>query len=81
MSRCRLPRKPAPQPPLSPPQRVNRVNLSDSQLESIKVGAVGDRDFPVQREAVGSIDFNQDMNVQVFTLSGPNHPDLCGSGR
>jgi cobalt-zinc-cadmium efflux system membrane fusion protein len=43
------------------------VKLSDSQLASIKVGPVVDRDFPVQREAVGNIDFNQDMNVQVFS--------------
>jgi cobalt-zinc-cadmium efflux system membrane fusion protein len=43
------------------------VQLSDSQLASIKTGEVTERDFPTQKEAVGNIDFNQDMNVQVFT--------------
>jgi membrane fusion protein, heavy metal efflux system len=43
------------------------VNLSDSQLVSVKVEPVPERDFPVEKEAVGSIDFNQDMTVQVFT--------------
>jgi len=43
------------------------VQLSDSQLASIKVGPVVDHDFPIQKEAVGNIDFNEDMNVQVFT--------------
>jgi len=43
------------------------VQLSDSQLASIKVGPVVERDFPIQKEAVGNIDFNEDMNVQVFT--------------
>src|ERR1700687_4479276 len=43
------------------------VQLSDSQLGSIKVGPVVDRDFPIQKDAVGNIDFNEDMNVQVFS--------------
>jgi cobalt-zinc-cadmium efflux system membrane fusion protein len=43
------------------------VQLSDSQLGSIKTAAVTERDFPTQKEAVGNIAFNDDMNVQVFT--------------
>src|SRR5262249_15223884 len=43
------------------------VNLSDSQLRSVKVEPVGEREFPIEKESVGSIDFNQDMTVQVFT--------------
>jgi cobalt-zinc-cadmium efflux system membrane fusion protein len=43
------------------------VQLSDSQLGSIKVGPVVDRDFPIEKNAVGNIDFNEDMTVQVFT--------------
>ncbi len=43
------------------------VDLSDSQLASVKVEAVEDHDFPVEKEAVGSIDFDQEMSVQVFT--------------
>ena len=33
----------------------------------MKVEPVEDHDFPVEKEAVGSIDFDQDMSVQVFT--------------
>jgi membrane fusion protein, heavy metal efflux system len=43
------------------------VDLSDTQLASVKVEPVEERDFPVEKEAVGSIDFNEDMAVQVFT--------------
>ena len=43
------------------------VDLSDAQLASVKVEPVEERDFPVEKEAVGSIDFNEDMAVQVFT--------------
>jgi membrane fusion protein, heavy metal efflux system len=44
----------------------NSIDLSDSQLVSVKVAAVEERDFPVEKEAVGNIDFNEDMSVQVF---------------
>jgi cobalt-zinc-cadmium efflux system membrane fusion protein len=43
------------------------VDLSDSQLASVKVEPVGEREFPAEKDAVGSIDFNEDMTVQVFT--------------
>jgi membrane fusion protein, heavy metal efflux system len=46
---------------------ADSVDLSDSQLDSVKVAAVAERDFPIEKEAVGSIDFNEDMAVQVFT--------------
>ena len=42
------------------------IDLSESQLASVKVAPVEERDFPVEKQAVGSIDFNQDMSVQVF---------------
>jgi cobalt-zinc-cadmium efflux system membrane fusion protein len=48
------------------PQQRDSVDLSDSQLASVKVGPVQEREFPVEKEAVGSIDFNEDMSVQVF---------------
>jgi cobalt-zinc-cadmium efflux system membrane fusion protein len=44
----------------------NAVDLSDSQLASVKVAPVEERDFPIEKRAVGSIDFNEDMSVQVF---------------
>ena len=43
------------------------VDLSDAQLSAVKVEPVEERDFPRQKEAVGSIDFNEEMSVQVFT--------------
>jgi cobalt-zinc-cadmium efflux system membrane fusion protein len=43
------------------------VELNETQVKSVKVEPVGERTFVVQREAVGSIDFNQDMTVQVFS--------------
>jgi cobalt-zinc-cadmium efflux system membrane fusion protein len=51
----------------APTAGADTVQLSDAQLGSIKVEAVTLRDFPIQKEAVGNIDFNEDMNVQVFT--------------
>jgi membrane fusion protein, heavy metal efflux system len=43
------------------------VELNEKQLESVKLGEVGEQTFPVEKSAVGSIDFNEDMTVQVFT--------------
>jgi membrane fusion protein, heavy metal efflux system len=45
----------------------NAIDLSDSQLSAVKVEPVGIRDFPIEKQAVGSINFNQDLQVQVFT--------------
>jgi len=43
------------------------IDLSDSQLASVKVEPVSEREFPIEKESVGSIDFNEDMTLQVFT--------------
>jgi membrane fusion protein, heavy metal efflux system len=43
------------------------IDLSDAQLSAVKVEPVKERDFPVEKEAVGSIDFNEDLALQVFT--------------
>ena len=43
------------------------VALSDTQLTSVKIATVGYHVFPVEEISVGSIDFNQDMSVQVFS--------------
>jgi membrane fusion protein, heavy metal efflux system len=45
----------------------NSVDLSDSQLALVKVEPIEEHDFPSEKEAVGSINFNEDMSVQVFT--------------
>jgi membrane fusion protein, heavy metal efflux system len=42
------------------------VQLSDAQLGEISLGTVSERSFPLQTEAVGNIDFNEDMAAQVF---------------
>jgi cobalt-zinc-cadmium efflux system membrane fusion protein len=44
----------------------NAAELSDAQLGLITIGAVSELAFPLEREAVGSIDFNEDMSAQVF---------------
>jgi membrane fusion protein, heavy metal efflux system len=54
-------------PPAASGGANNSVDLSDSQLASVKVAPVEAHEFPVEKEAVGSIDFNEDMAVQVFT--------------
>ncbi|MGA2401055.1 MAG: efflux RND transporter periplasmic adaptor subunit [Syntrophobacteraceae bacterium] len=43
------------------------VELNETQVKSVKVEPAGELTFVIQREAVGSIDFNQDMTVQVFS--------------
>ena len=43
------------------------IDLSESQLAAVKVEPVSEREFPIEKESVGSIDFNEDMTLQVFT--------------
>jgi len=43
------------------------IDLSDAQLSAVKVEPVEARDFPRDKEALGSIDFNEELSVQVFT--------------
>ena len=43
------------------------VFLNDKQMASVQVEVVGEHVFPIEKSAVGSIDFNEDMTVQVFT--------------
>src|SRR5437868_13021577 len=58
---------PPPRAPLAASQEAGTVDLSDSQLASVKVEPVGERDFPIEKQAVGSIEFNEELSVQVFT--------------
>ncbi len=53
--------------PSAPARDRDSIDLSNSQLASVKVEPIEDREFPVEKEAVGSIDFNEDMETQVFT--------------
>ena len=52
--------------PGAPKPDTGVVELSDAQLGMISIGAVSERPFPIQTEAVGNIDFNEDMAAQVF---------------
>jgi cobalt-zinc-cadmium efflux system membrane fusion protein len=45
----------------------NSVDLSDSQVKTLQIAQAGTHAFAVQRSAVGSIDFNENRSVQVFT--------------
>jgi cobalt-zinc-cadmium efflux system membrane fusion protein len=42
------------------------LELTPTQLSSIKVEPVGSYLFPVEKEAVGNIDYDEDLSVQVF---------------
>ena len=42
------------------------LELTPAQLSSIKVEPVGSYLFPVEKEAVGNIDYDEDLSVQVF---------------
>jgi cobalt-zinc-cadmium efflux system membrane fusion protein len=53
--------------PVSFSSGTGNVELNDKQLNSVKVETIGEHIFPVERVAVGSIDFNEELTVQVFT--------------
>lgn len=42
------------------------VDLNEKQINAIKVATAQVYGFPVEKEAIGSVDFNEDMTVQVF---------------
>jgi membrane fusion protein, heavy metal efflux system len=46
---------------------ADTVELKASQLSAITIAPIGDHEFAYRKQAVGIIDFNQDLNVQVFT--------------
>lgn len=46
---------------------VDEVQLTPEQVLELNVGSVGSQNFELKREAIGSIDFNQDMALQVFS--------------
>src|SRR5208282_5349129 len=43
------------------------VDLSEKQAAALKIDLVGSRDFTLFKTAVGTIDFNEDLLVQVFS--------------
>jgi len=47
--------------------QADTVQLKPTQLGAITIAPIGDHQFEYRKQAVGIIDFNQDLNVQVFT--------------
>jgi cobalt-zinc-cadmium efflux system membrane fusion protein len=46
---------------------ADSVNLEGEEAKTVTVEGVGERVFPITRETIGNIDFNQDNSLQVFT--------------
>ncbi len=55
-----------PESAIAAPAADGTIELSDAQLKSISIEAAPQRQFPQERTAYGSIDFNEDRSVQVF---------------
>jgi membrane fusion protein, heavy metal efflux system len=53
--------------PVKPASDDQSVDLSEKQAASLKIGTVASHDFAVLKTAVGTIDFNEDLLVQVFS--------------
>jgi membrane fusion protein, heavy metal efflux system len=45
---------------------MDKIELNDRQAAAIKIEKVGERPFAVEIQAVGAVDFNEDLSVQVF---------------
>ena len=43
------------------------IELSECQLKGVRVETIEMHQFPIEKRAVGSIDFNEDLLTQVFT--------------
>jgi membrane fusion protein, heavy metal efflux system len=43
------------------------VDLSEKQIGTLKIGPLGTHEFAIQKTAVGTVDFNENMLVQVFS--------------
>jgi cobalt-zinc-cadmium efflux system membrane fusion protein len=42
------------------------IDLTDEQAKAISIGPAGTQNFPIQQSAVGSIDFDEDMESQIY---------------
>src|SRR5215469_13475662 len=57
----------APDPKATPASAAKIVELLETQLKAVKVEVASEREFPIEKSAVGSIDFNEEMLTPVFT--------------
>jgi cobalt-zinc-cadmium efflux system membrane fusion protein len=55
---------------------ANIVELLETQLKAVKVEVADEREFPLEKSAVGSIDFNEELLTQVFTPNQGRIVDL-----
>ncbi len=55
---------PGPKATSAPAAKI--VELLETQLKAVKVEVASEREFPIEKSAVGSIDFNGEMLTQVF---------------
>jgi membrane fusion protein, heavy metal efflux system len=53
--------------PVKPASDAQSVDLSEKQAASLKIGPVTSRDFAIVKTSVGTIDFNENLLVQVFS--------------
>ncbi len=49
-----------------PVQGAETLDLTAAQVKNFSIAAVGEQDFPIEEQAVGSIDFDEDMEAQVY---------------
>lgn len=49
------------------PVSADSVDLNEAQIKNLRIAPAAEHVFVLQRTAVGSIDFNEDLAVQVFT--------------
>ncbi|WP_298261950.1 efflux RND transporter periplasmic adaptor subunit [Bradyrhizobium sp.] len=53
--------------PVRPAGDSQGVGLTEKQAAALKIGPVASRDFAIQKTSVGTIDFNENVLVQVFS--------------
>lgn len=53
--------------PVRPAGADQSVDLTEKQAAALKIGPVASRDFVIRKTAVGTIDFNENLLVQVFS--------------
>jgi membrane fusion protein, heavy metal efflux system len=53
--------------PAKPASDEQSVDLSEKQAGSVKIGPIASREFAILKTAVGTIDFNENLLVQVFS--------------
>jgi len=59
--------RPTQQAALNPAADEANLDLTETQMASITVEAVAERSVPQEKEAYGSIDYDEDRAVQIFT--------------